>query len=74
MTTYNARPPSLLDAARALAMARERYQFLLNAKPSTHRAACDVGDEKDKAYLAEQVALAALDAAYRREEYGEEAK
>jgi hypothetical protein len=57
-----------------LAKARERYQFLLSAKPSTHRAACDVGDEKLKAYCDMDVALDALDAAYRREEYGEDAK
>ena len=65
---------TLLDAARELARARERYAYLLDAAPQTVEDARRLAREKVAAYHAEQDALDALDAAYRIEEYGEVVK
>lgn len=64
--------PTLLEAARALAMAREAYRFLLDAQPDTTERAIAHGADKYRAKLELDAAEAALDAAYRREEYGDE--
>ena len=64
--------PTLLEAARALAEARERYQFLLNAQPDDISIAREVGEQRREAWCDIYAAFDALDAAYRREEYGDE--
>ena len=65
---------TLLDAARELARARERYAYLLDAAPQTNDEVARIAHEKVAAYHAELDALDALDAAYRIEEYGEVVK
>ena len=64
--------PTLLEAARALARARERYRFLLGARAETVEAHVELGERKWRAYRDERDAEAALDAAYKAEEYGGE--
>ena len=64
--------PTLLEAARALAMAREAYRYMLDAIPGDTFSARVLGEEKAAAYRDVQKAEAALDAAYKAEEYGDE--
>ena len=65
---------TFLDAARELARARERLDFLRNAAPQTVEDARRLGDEKIEASRAVRKAEAELDQAYRIEEYGEVVK
>ena len=73
MTPRTDHPPSLVDAARALARARERVEYLRDLFPDNLAAVHDSVLVKQQARERLAAAEAALDAAYRREEYGEEA-
>jgi hypothetical protein len=67
-------PLSLVDAARALARAREAWEHLRSLTAATTDEAVELGERKWRACLDTKHAEAALDAAYRRDEYGEEAE
>lgn len=64
--------PTLLEAARALAMARERLFFYMGSKPDTPEGSVALREDRSTALSQVHAAEAALDAAYKAEEYGGE--
>lgn len=64
--------PTLLEAARALAMARERLAYLRELFTDNLESAKGAALVKRQAWEELNAAEAALDAAYRAEEYGED--